>query len=247
MPVTFKHRQPMRGVIFAGIALVGVAALAPSREQRVHERQPRHRPDVRRLRRRPAAVPDLRRPAGARPADRDGARRPHRQERARQRHARASRPRSCSPTSASAMIAARRSSPTPLQAITNFELIGTIVRGGRHAARRVRRGDGGVRRRRCSGRPSCGAGSCPSMHRCRSCCSRSAAPCSPPVPLLIAGFLDQVGGDAGQRRPGGGDARPRLRQLGPSCGTAVAGRSRPDGARRAGVRRADAQGLHRCR
>ena len=28
MPVTFKHRQPMRGVIFAGIALVGVVALA---------------------------------------------------------------------------------------------------------------------------------------------------------------------------------------------------------------------------
>ncbi len=37
MPVTFKHRQPMRGVIFAGIALVGVAALAAVTQQRVHE------------------------------------------------------------------------------------------------------------------------------------------------------------------------------------------------------------------
>jgi heme/copper-type cytochrome/quinol oxidase subunit 1 len=37
MPVTFKHRQPMRGQIFAGIALVGVAALAVVSMQRVHE------------------------------------------------------------------------------------------------------------------------------------------------------------------------------------------------------------------
>ena len=36
MPVTFKHRQPMRGQIFAGIALVGVAALAVASMQRVH-------------------------------------------------------------------------------------------------------------------------------------------------------------------------------------------------------------------
>jgi heme/copper-type cytochrome/quinol oxidase subunit 1 len=37
MPVTFKHRQPMRGQIFAGIALVGVAALSVVSMQRVHE------------------------------------------------------------------------------------------------------------------------------------------------------------------------------------------------------------------
>jgi heme/copper-type cytochrome/quinol oxidase subunit 1 len=37
MPVTFKHRQPMRGPIFAGIALVGVAALAVVSMQRVQE------------------------------------------------------------------------------------------------------------------------------------------------------------------------------------------------------------------
>jgi heme/copper-type cytochrome/quinol oxidase subunit 1 len=37
MPVTFKHRQPMGGQVFAGIALVGVAALAVVTMQRVHE------------------------------------------------------------------------------------------------------------------------------------------------------------------------------------------------------------------
>ncbi len=37
MPVTFRHRQPMRGQIFAGIALVGVAAFAVVSMQRVHE------------------------------------------------------------------------------------------------------------------------------------------------------------------------------------------------------------------
>ena len=37
MPVTFQHRQPMRGQIFAGIALVGVAAFAVVSMQRVHE------------------------------------------------------------------------------------------------------------------------------------------------------------------------------------------------------------------
>jgi heme/copper-type cytochrome/quinol oxidase subunit 1 len=37
MPVTFRHRQPMRGQIFAGIALVGVAALSVVTLQRVHE------------------------------------------------------------------------------------------------------------------------------------------------------------------------------------------------------------------
>jgi heme/copper-type cytochrome/quinol oxidase subunit 1 len=36
MPVTFKHRQPMRGVIFAGIALVGVTALSAVTQQTVH-------------------------------------------------------------------------------------------------------------------------------------------------------------------------------------------------------------------
>ncbi|HZB40544.1 MAG TPA: cbb3-type cytochrome c oxidase subunit I [Ilumatobacter sp.] len=37
MPVTFRHRQPMRGSIFAGTALVGVAAFAVVSMQRVHE------------------------------------------------------------------------------------------------------------------------------------------------------------------------------------------------------------------
>jgi heme/copper-type cytochrome/quinol oxidase subunit 1 len=37
MPVTFRHRQPMRGQIFAGVALVGVAAFAVVSMQRVHE------------------------------------------------------------------------------------------------------------------------------------------------------------------------------------------------------------------
>jgi heme/copper-type cytochrome/quinol oxidase subunit 1 len=37
MPVTFRHRQPMRGQIFAGIALVGVAAFSVVSMQRVHE------------------------------------------------------------------------------------------------------------------------------------------------------------------------------------------------------------------
>jgi heme/copper-type cytochrome/quinol oxidase subunit 1 len=36
MPVAFKHRQPMRGVIFAGIALVGVVSLAVVTYQPVH-------------------------------------------------------------------------------------------------------------------------------------------------------------------------------------------------------------------
>jgi heme/copper-type cytochrome/quinol oxidase subunit 1 len=36
MPVTFKARQPMRGVIFAGIALVGVTALSSVTQQTVH-------------------------------------------------------------------------------------------------------------------------------------------------------------------------------------------------------------------
>jgi heme/copper-type cytochrome/quinol oxidase subunit 1 len=36
MPVTFKHRQVLRGVTFAGIALVGVAALAAVTQQLVH-------------------------------------------------------------------------------------------------------------------------------------------------------------------------------------------------------------------
>ncbi len=36
VPVTFKHRQPMRGVIFAGIALVGVTALSAVTQQTVH-------------------------------------------------------------------------------------------------------------------------------------------------------------------------------------------------------------------
>ncbi len=36
MPVTFKHRQVLRGVMFAGIALVGVAALAAVTLQPVH-------------------------------------------------------------------------------------------------------------------------------------------------------------------------------------------------------------------
>lgn len=37
MPVTFKARQPMRGVIFAGIALVGVTALSATTQQYVHD------------------------------------------------------------------------------------------------------------------------------------------------------------------------------------------------------------------
>jgi len=37
MPVTFKARQPMRGVIFAGIALVGVTALSATTQQFVHD------------------------------------------------------------------------------------------------------------------------------------------------------------------------------------------------------------------
>ncbi len=37
MPVTFKHRQVLRGVAFAGIALVGVAALAAVTQQLVHD------------------------------------------------------------------------------------------------------------------------------------------------------------------------------------------------------------------
>lgn len=36
MPVTFKARQPMRGVAFAGIALVGVTALAGTTQQLTH-------------------------------------------------------------------------------------------------------------------------------------------------------------------------------------------------------------------
>jgi heme/copper-type cytochrome/quinol oxidase subunit 1 len=36
MPVTFKARQPMRGVTFAGIALVGVTALAGTTQQLTH-------------------------------------------------------------------------------------------------------------------------------------------------------------------------------------------------------------------
>lgn len=36
-PVTFKHRQVVRGVAFAGIALVGVAALAATTQQYVHD------------------------------------------------------------------------------------------------------------------------------------------------------------------------------------------------------------------
>jgi heme/copper-type cytochrome/quinol oxidase subunit 1 len=37
VPVTFKARQPLRGVIFAGIALVGVASLAAVTTQAVHD------------------------------------------------------------------------------------------------------------------------------------------------------------------------------------------------------------------
>ena len=37
VPVAFKHRQVMRGVAFAGIALVGVAALAATTQQYVHD------------------------------------------------------------------------------------------------------------------------------------------------------------------------------------------------------------------
>ncbi len=37
MPVTFKHRHVLRGVTFAGIALVGVAALAAVTQQLVHD------------------------------------------------------------------------------------------------------------------------------------------------------------------------------------------------------------------
>ncbi len=37
IPVTFRARQPMRGVAFAGIAFVGVAALAASTQQFVHD------------------------------------------------------------------------------------------------------------------------------------------------------------------------------------------------------------------
>ncbi|MDJ0770297.1 MAG: cbb3-type cytochrome c oxidase subunit I [Ilumatobacter sp.] len=37
IPVTFKNRQALRGVAFAGIALVGVAALAATTQQFVHE------------------------------------------------------------------------------------------------------------------------------------------------------------------------------------------------------------------
>ena len=37
IPVTFRHRQPLRGVTFAGIALVGVTALAATTQQFVHD------------------------------------------------------------------------------------------------------------------------------------------------------------------------------------------------------------------
>ena len=37
LPVTFKHRQVLRGVKFAGIALVGVTALAATTQQYVHD------------------------------------------------------------------------------------------------------------------------------------------------------------------------------------------------------------------
>ena len=36
MPVTFKHRQPLRGVTFVAIALIGVTALAAATQQLVH-------------------------------------------------------------------------------------------------------------------------------------------------------------------------------------------------------------------
>ncbi len=37
VPVTFRHRQALRGVTFAGIALVGVTALAATTQQYVHD------------------------------------------------------------------------------------------------------------------------------------------------------------------------------------------------------------------
>ena len=37
MPVTFRHRQVLRGVKFAGIALIGVTALAATTQQYVHD------------------------------------------------------------------------------------------------------------------------------------------------------------------------------------------------------------------
>jgi heme/copper-type cytochrome/quinol oxidase subunit 1 len=37
IPVTFRHRQALRGVTFAGIALVGVTALAATTQQYVHD------------------------------------------------------------------------------------------------------------------------------------------------------------------------------------------------------------------
>jgi heme/copper-type cytochrome/quinol oxidase subunit 1 len=37
MPVTFRHRQVLRGVSFAGIALIGVTALAATTQQYVHD------------------------------------------------------------------------------------------------------------------------------------------------------------------------------------------------------------------
>ena len=65
-------------------------------------------------------------------------------------------------------------------------------------------------------------------------------------PLIVAGFLDQVGGLPANDADVAAMLEPRLRQLGRAVELAVADRPRPDGARHAGVRRADAQGLHRC-
>ena len=179
--------------------------------------QPRQEPAVRRLRRRPAAVPHLRRAAGARPADGDGARRSHRQERSRQRppagHGRVPvrQPRRGDDPARRRRQRRCRRSPTSSWSAPSFEEGATllVVYGAAMAV------FGGV----LFWAPKLWGRVVPELH-------------SMPLVLLALGGTVLAAGVADRRRlprPGrraarqrrrrGGHAEPRLRQLRPSCGT----------------------------
>ena len=213
---TFRKRMPMRGVVYAGLALVGVAALSARHPAGVpRPAVVRQRPRPRRLRRqvrRPPAVRPVHAAADPRRADRARCRRPRSPSRRRLvgDAGPASRRRSCSPSSALGMV-----------------LVGML--GGalvpdhrpRAAGHRVR----GGRRSSTSPTAACSAASAPSPGGCRS---GPAAP-SPTMPALGLALLGVAGHRARLaavlrrrvRRSAGGLRHVRLRAARRRCGTSL--------------------------
>ena len=229
----------MRGVVYAGLALVGVAALSAVTQQAFHDLPwagvgPRPR-RLRREVRRPAAVRPVHAAADPRRRHRAGPRRARRQARPQPARARTSRRRSCSRSSALGMVLVGMLGGA-LAADHRPRPAGHGVRGGVARLRRLRRRARRPRRRRLV------AAEVGRAHAC---------PAGPAMGLALLGVLATILAVAAVlhrrlRRPAGGVGHVRLRRPVGAVEHRRHGRPRPDvrssslgfvGARRCGPSR----------